>query len=130
MAKVAGAGALAEAENSHLLESLEAGFALPSSWYTDEDLFALERERVLLRGWHFAAHTGQLGRAGDHVTLELAGVPIVVVRNAADGSGASSTSAVIVLTSSSPRRERQGARLQLSRLDVRPRRGAPARGRR
>ena len=82
MAKVT--SALAVAENSHLLESLEAGFALPSSWYTDEDLFALERERVLLRGWHYAAHTGQLGRAGDRVTLEVAGVPLVVVRNAAD----------------------------------------------
>ena len=82
MAKVT--SALAVAENSHLLESLEAGFAFPSSWYTDEDLFALERERVLLRGWHYAAHTGQLGRARDRVTLEVAGVPLVVVRNAAD----------------------------------------------
>jgi choline monooxygenase len=74
----------AVAEHRELLESLDAGFALPSSWYTDEALFARERERVLLRGWHYAAHTGQLRRAGDRVTIDVAGVPVVVLRDAAD----------------------------------------------
>ena len=51
MAKVT--SALAVAENRHLLSRSTVGFALPSSWYADEGRVELERERVLLRGWHY-----------------------------------------------------------------------------
>jgi carnitine monooxygenase subunit len=74
-------GALAEAESRELLETLDAGFALPSSWYTDERLFARERERVLLRGWHYGSHTGVLSRSGDQALADIAGVPVVLVRD-------------------------------------------------
>jgi phenylpropionate dioxygenase-like ring-hydroxylating dioxygenase large terminal subunit len=72
-------------EAKELLENLEAGFALPSRWYADAAIFEAERELVLRRSWHFAAHTGQLAHAGDQVVCDIAGVPVVLV---VDQSGA------------------------------------------
>jgi choline monooxygenase len=69
-------------ETDELVRSLDAGNALPSRWYTDQALFELERDRVLRRGWHYAAHAGQLADIGDQVVCEIAGVPVVLVRDA------------------------------------------------
>ena len=68
-----------DTERRELLESLEAGFALPSSWYTDRGLFDQERRRLLRRGWHYGAHTGELSEPGDQVLCQVAGVPVVLV---------------------------------------------------
>ena len=68
-----------DTERRELLESLEAGFALPSSWYTDRGLFDQERRRLLRRGWHYGAHTGELPEPGDQVLCQVAGVPVVLV---------------------------------------------------
>lgn len=62
-----------------LIGSLEAGYALPSSWYTDRQLFDRERQRVLRRGWHYGAHTGELAQPGDQALCKIAGVPVVLV---------------------------------------------------
>jgi phenylpropionate dioxygenase-like ring-hydroxylating dioxygenase large terminal subunit len=64
-----------------LIRSLEGGSALPSRWYTDLGLFEQERDRVLRRGWHYAAHAGQLTEVGDQAVCEIAGVPVVLVRD-------------------------------------------------
>jgi choline monooxygenase len=77
-------GILSSNETEELLASLDAGYALPSHWYTDQALFAAEREVVLRRSWHFGAHTGQLAKPGDEALCEVAGVPIVLTR-ATDG---------------------------------------------
>jgi choline monooxygenase len=68
-----------DVQRDELLESLDAGFALPSQWYTDQGLFERERLRVLRRGWHFGSHTGQLAQPGDQVLCQVAGVPVVLV---------------------------------------------------
>ena len=68
-----------DTERRELLESLEAGFALPSSWYTDRTLFDQERRRLLRRGWHYGAHTGELSEPGDQALCQVAGVPVVLV---------------------------------------------------
>lgn len=73
------AGAFSQPEAEELLRSLRSGFALPSRWYYDTMLHERERDFVLRRAWHFAAHTGQLSRPGDQVVSEIAGVPIVLV---------------------------------------------------
>lgn len=62
-----------------LLSNTDAGFALPSSWYTSDAVFEQESEHVLRRGWHYGGHTGQLSKAGDQVVCNVAGVPIVLV---------------------------------------------------
>ena len=62
-----------------VLRGIDAGYALPSSWYTDRELFERERRAVLRRSWHYGAHTGQLATTGDQALCEVGGVPIVLV---------------------------------------------------
>ena len=52
---------------------------IPSSWYTDESFFELERQTVFSRSWQLAARADQLREPGDFVTTEIAGEPIVIV---------------------------------------------------
>src|SRR5437660_1206651 len=53
---------------------------IPSSWYTDEHVFKLEKETVFSRSWHFAARVDQLREPGNYVTTEIAEEPIVLMR--------------------------------------------------
>src|SRR2546429_9832488 len=53
---------------------------IPAPWYTDERLFELEKQTIFSRSWQFAARIDQLIKAGDYVTGEVAGEPIVAVR--------------------------------------------------
>src|SRR5437899_9579264 len=53
---------------------------IPSSWYTHERVFELEKQTVFSNSWQFAARIDQLNKVGDYVTSEIAGEPIVVVR--------------------------------------------------
>ncbi|WP_431512014.1 aromatic ring-hydroxylating dioxygenase subunit alpha [Variovorax sp. DAIF25] len=53
--------------------------------YLSEELFALEQERFFARTWLFAGHASEVPKAGDYRTLELAGRPLVMVRQA-DGA--------------------------------------------
>jgi choline monooxygenase len=53
---------------------------IPSSWYTNERLFELEKQTVFSRSWQVIARIDQLRNPGAYVTTEVAGEPIVVVR--------------------------------------------------
>ena len=53
---------------------------IPVSWYTDKRVFVLEQATVFSRSWQFAARLDQLKSAGDYVTTEIAGEPIVIAR--------------------------------------------------
>ncbi|HVS81275.1 MAG TPA: aromatic ring-hydroxylating dioxygenase subunit alpha [Pyrinomonadaceae bacterium] len=53
---------------------------IPAAWYTDGRVFELEKQMVFSRSWQFAARIDQLREAGDYVTTEIAGEPIVIVR--------------------------------------------------
>ncbi len=53
--------------------------------YIDEELFELEQQHFYGNTWNFVAHGSQLPRPGDYVTLDLAGRPLLVVRQP-DGS--------------------------------------------
>ena len=63
------------------LADIDAGYALPTQWYRDPDVFALELERIHRRAWHFATHLGDLPSNGDVYLRNVAGVPIVLVRD-------------------------------------------------
>jgi choline monooxygenase len=60
--------------------SLDHASTIPSSWYTENRIFELEKETVFSRSWHVAARIDQLCKPGDYVTTEVADEPIVVVR--------------------------------------------------
>jgi len=70
------------ADYDELLRSLDGGNALPSRWYTDPALFERERDLVLRRGWHYAAHADELAEVADQAVCEIAGAPVVLVRDA------------------------------------------------
>ena len=57
---------------------------IPASWYTDDRIFELEQQTVFSHSWQFAARVDQLTNAGDYVTTEIGGEPIVIVRGSDD----------------------------------------------
>jgi choline monooxygenase len=59
---------------------LERAVTIPSSWYTNRELYDLERRSVFGATWQFAARLDQLETPGRFVTANVAGEPIVVVR--------------------------------------------------
>lgn len=48
--------------------------------YLSEELFALEQEHFFANTWNFVGHDSQLPRAGDYITVDIAGRPLIVVR--------------------------------------------------
>jgi choline monooxygenase len=64
--------------------SLDRAATIPSSWYTDERIFELEKQTVFSRSWQFAARADQLRRPGDYVTTEIGDEPIAIVRGSDD----------------------------------------------
>ena len=74
---------------AELRESLSVPFgrarAMPKSVYTDPAFLALEQERVFAREWVCAGRASRLAKPGDYVAMEIAGEPVVVLRDA-DGA--------------------------------------------
>jgi glycine betaine catabolism A len=56
---------------------------LPSSWYTSERIFALEKERIFCRDWVCVGREEELPAAGDYRLLNLLGESLILVRNRA-----------------------------------------------
>jgi len=59
---------------------LDHASTIPSTWYTDDRIFELEKQTVFSNSWQVAARLDQLLNPGDYVTTEIADEPIVVVR--------------------------------------------------
>ena len=62
-------------------QPFEGAHALPTEIYTSADIVKLEEERVFRREWVCAGRAEALANAGDYMTFELAGQPIVVLRD-------------------------------------------------
>lgn len=60
---------------------LERAFTIPASWYASREIAALERERVFSRTWQVVGRVDQVDSPGQFFTAEIAGEPIVVVRD-------------------------------------------------
>jgi len=60
---------------------LDHAYTIPASWYVDERIAELERQNVFGRTWQVVARAGQLVAPGDFVTADLAGEPLVIVRD-------------------------------------------------
>ncbi|MEX3846210.1 aromatic ring-hydroxylating dioxygenase subunit alpha [Paraburkholderia sp. BR10882] len=48
--------------------------------YLDEEVFALEMERLWSRAWVYVGHDSQVPQAGDFITADIAGQPVIMVR--------------------------------------------------
>lgn len=60
---------------------LAAAHTPPSGWYIDPEFALLERERVFGSTWQMVARLDQLSNPGDFVTADVAGEPVVVIRD-------------------------------------------------
>ncbi len=58
----------------------EAG-SLPPACYADDAVLKMEIETIFRRQWLGIGHAGRLEAAGDYETLEIAGVPLIVLRD-------------------------------------------------
>lgn len=58
---------------------------VPGYFYTSEEIFALEKERIFLRDWLPVARVEELARPGDYMALRIVDEPLVVARDV-DGS--------------------------------------------
>ena len=62
-------------------QPLSHALALPASFYTDAGMPALDREAVFAHSWQLVGHESQLPDAGDHLVTDIAGLPVIVIRN-------------------------------------------------
>jgi choline monooxygenase len=60
---------------------LEEAFTIPASWYVDAEIAALEARTVFSKSWQMVGRVDQVAEVGQYFTAELAGEPIVVVRD-------------------------------------------------
>lgn len=56
---------------------------LPAWCYTSEEFYRAEVERIFRRTWNFLGRADQLKKPGDYFTVEITGVPLIVLRGAA-----------------------------------------------
>lgn len=62
---------------------LERARTIPSAWYCDLQVYAAERRQVFGTTWQLAAPSDQLAAPGSFVTTNVAGEPILLVRDEA-----------------------------------------------
>ena len=63
-------------------DPIDHAFTIPSSWYTNNDLYNLELETVFTNSWQLAARIDQLERPGQFVATDVCTEPVVIVRGA------------------------------------------------
>jgi choline monooxygenase len=61
-------------------DPLDRASTIPSSWYTDKNLYERELQTVFSNTWQYAARKDQLGAPGRYVTTDIAGEPLVITR--------------------------------------------------
>lgn len=60
---------------------LEQARTIPGDWYTDPQIYAAESRAVFHDTWQVVGRVDQVSKPGSFVTAQLAGEPIVVVRD-------------------------------------------------
>ena len=60
--------------------ALEQARALDARFYTDPAWYAIEQTQIFAASWQLAAHASDLKDAGDHAVSEIAGKPVLIVR--------------------------------------------------
>jgi choline monooxygenase len=60
---------------------LERALTIPAAWYFDPEIYAAEQGRIFGRTWLAAARTDQFTKPGSFVTTDIAGEPILILRD-------------------------------------------------
>jgi choline monooxygenase len=72
------------ADKLHLFDAdlpLERAHTIPSLWYFDPEIYAAECRAVFRPTWQVAGRQDQVAAPGSYCTTEIAGEPVVVVRD-------------------------------------------------
>ena len=67
------------------LRSLVQADRVHRDLYLSDELYALEQQRLFRKAWVYVGHASQIPQPGDYLTQDIAGQPLVIVRQA-DGS--------------------------------------------
>jgi choline monooxygenase len=67
-------------DNLDIASDISAAWSLPSSYYTDLEIFRQEVDKIFRRTWQVVGQRDQLAKPGDYFTTELAGEPLLLVR--------------------------------------------------
>lgn len=59
----------------------ERARSMPRSVYTSPEFLKVEIEQIFSKEWLCAGRASKLAKAGDYITMEIAGYPIIVVRD-------------------------------------------------
>lgn len=68
-------------QKNKLIEGLNGGLSLPSSFYTDPSITAEEIEKIFRKTWQYMGSVKSLAKIGDYITGYVGGIPVVVIRN-------------------------------------------------
>ncbi|HMN82046.1 MAG TPA: aromatic ring-hydroxylating dioxygenase subunit alpha [Burkholderiaceae bacterium] len=79
------AGALMQDRRCTAIRALVEDARVHRSLYIDPALFALEREHFFGNTWNYVGHASQVPEAGDYLSVDIAGRPLMMVRRA-DGT--------------------------------------------
>jgi hypothetical protein len=96
---------------------------MPRSVYTSPEFMKLEIEKIFAREWLCAGRASALAHPGDYLTMEIAGYPIIILRDR-DGGPAGAVERLPAPDVDAARGPGQHPRhqLPLPRLDLQPRR--------
>src|SRR3982075_2207011 len=64
---------------------ISRAWTLPAALYTDAVVFAAEKERIFLESWQVVGRHDQVAKPGDYFTAEVAGEPLLIVRDTEGG---------------------------------------------
>ena len=67
-------------DQTAVLEDVRRGM-IPAHIYNDEEIFALEKERLFSRSWLFVAHESEVPSAGDYVVRRVLNDSFIVARD-------------------------------------------------
>ena len=59
---------------------LDNAWTIPAEYYTSEELFEVEKEKVFANTWICAAHISELAEKNDYVIREIIGESLIIVR--------------------------------------------------
>ncbi len=63
-----------------LTEDAAHSYTLPASYYTDPEIFELEKERIFFRTWQYVGHKSQVAKPGDYMTTTIVDQGVFVIR--------------------------------------------------
>ena len=62
---------------------IEDGWTLPASWYWDDHVWTLERDRIFATTWQYAGRTDQVQEPGSFFASQAGHIPVAVLRDRA-----------------------------------------------